>query len=177
MDNARQTIVLAEDDPVTRRLLCRILARENFRVVAVEDGRLACEAVRAEHPDLVLLDWAMPIMDGPAALEILKADVATRSIPIMMLTSHGDTDEKVLALTAGVQDYITKPVDPRELIARITQQLTWRKLVASDVETKGETERLRNYGAPKVNSNLAKSGTSQEDSYIERLYGTAKKRW
>lgn len=173
----QRTIVLAEDDTMTRMLLCRILARHNFRVIDVENGRLACDAVRREPPDLVLLDWAMPVMDGRAALQELKADAATRSIPVMMLSSHGEVDERVLALTAGVQDFITKPVDPRELVARIVQQLNWRELVAVDAEAEASRERLSRYSGAKVNSNLQKKGAPREASYIERLYGTAEKRW
>lgn len=176
MDDVR-TIVVAEDEAMTRMLLCRILERENFRVIAVEDGRLACDMVRRVRPDLVLLDWSMPVMDGRAALEELKADATTRSIPIMMLSSHGEIDAKIVALTAGVQDFVTKPVDPRELVARITQQLSWRQLVADDVEVRSDSERLRMYGGARVNSNLAKNGTAGEGSYIEIIYGTIKKRW
>jgi DNA-binding response OmpR family regulator len=173
----RRTIVVAEDEAATRMLLRRILARHNFRVIDVEDGRLACDAVRREQPDLILLDWAMPVMDGRSALAELKADAATRSIPIMMLSSHGEIDEKVLALTAGVQDFITKPVDPRELVARIEQQLNWRQLVAVDVEAEAYSQRLSRYSGARVNSNLQKKGAPQEASYIDRFYGTTKKRW
>ncbi|MBC5800445.1 MAG: response regulator [Candidatus Eremiobacteraeota bacterium] len=172
-----RTIVVAEDDAATRMLLCRILRRENYRVIGVENGRLACDAVRREQPDLILLDWVMPVMDGRAALAELKADAATRSIPIMMLSSHGEIDEKVLALTSGVQDFITKPVDARELVARIEQQVNWRKLVAVDVEAEANSERLSRYSGAKVNSNLQKKGFPEEASYIERFYGTTKKRW
>ena len=98
-------------------------------MIAIENGSLAYEAVRREKPNLVLLDSSMPVMDGRAALEALKADAATRSIPALMLSRHGEIDEKVIVLTAGVQDFITKPVDPREHVARITQQLQWRELV------------------------------------------------
>jgi len=66
---AQRTIVVAEDETITHILLRRILERHGFRVIAVEKGYLACEAVRREKPDLVLLDWSMPVMDGRAALE------------------------------------------------------------------------------------------------------------
>jgi len=174
---AQRTIVVAEDETTTRILLQRILERHGFRVIAVENGYLACEAVRREKPDLVLLDWSMPVMDGRAALEALKSNAATRSIPAMMLSSHGEIDEKVVALTAGVQDFITKPVDPRELVARITQQLQWPELVASDAEAETSSDRLRSYSGAKVNSNLEKSGAAQRGSYIDQMFGTTKKRW
>src|SRR5664280_3701324 len=94
----RGTIVLAEDDLATRIVLSRMLTRENFRVVAVENGRLACDAVRRERPDVIVLDWLMPVMDGRAAVEELKASASTRSIPIVMLTSLSQVDERIIAL-------------------------------------------------------------------------------
>jgi len=81
---AQRTIVVAEDETTTRILLQRILERHGLRVITVENGYLACKAVRREKPDLVLLDWSMPAMDDRAALETLKADAATRSVPAMM---------------------------------------------------------------------------------------------
>ena len=137
----RGTIVLAEDDLATRTVLARMLTRENFRVVAVENGRLACEAVRREQPDVVVLDWLMPVMDGRAAVEELKASAATRSIPIVMLTSLSQVDERIIALESGVQDFLSKPCDPRELIACIEQQLRWRRGLAGDAHVAFMAER------------------------------------
>jgi diguanylate cyclase (GGDEF)-like protein/PAS domain S-box-containing protein len=137
----RGTIVLAEDDLATRTVLSRMLTRENFRVVAVENGRLACEAVRQERPDVVVLDWLMPVMDGRAAVEELKASAATRSIPIVMLTSLSQVDERIIALESGVQDFLSKPCDPRELIACIEQQLRWRQGLAVDAHVAFMAER------------------------------------
>jgi diguanylate cyclase (GGDEF)-like protein/PAS domain S-box-containing protein len=138
---SRATIVIAEDDLTTRLVLRQVLTRERFRVVAVENGRLACEAVRREHPDVVLLDWLMPEMDGRAALEELKSNAETRGIPIVMLTSHSQVAERIIALEAGVQDFLSKPFDPRELVACIEQQLRWRDRLASDADTAFLAER------------------------------------
>ncbi|MGD0472144.1 MAG: EAL domain-containing protein [Candidatus Velthaea sp.] len=137
----RGTIVLAEDDAATRIVLCRMLSNENFRVVAVENGRLACEAVRRERPDVIVLDWLMPVMDGRAAVEELKSSVQTRSIPIVMLTSLSQVDERIIALESGVQDFLSKPCDPRELIACIEQQLRWRQGLAVDADAAFIAER------------------------------------
>ncbi len=113
-------------------LLCQVLTRERYRVIAVDNGRLACEAVRRERPDVVLLDWRMPVMDGRAALQELKASKDTRGIPIVMLTSQSQVDERILALESGVQDFLSKPFDPRELVACIEQQLRWQHGLALD---------------------------------------------
>jgi diguanylate cyclase (GGDEF)-like protein/PAS domain S-box-containing protein len=130
----RGTIVVAEDDPTTRLTLTQMLERSNFRVIAVEDGPTACEAVRREQPDVVLLDWVMPLMDGPDVVDKLKSERETRSIPIVMLTSQVEVDSRITALQAGVQDFLSKPFDPRELIACIEQQLRWRKGLAVDAD-------------------------------------------
>ncbi len=137
----RATIVLAEDDLATRLVLSRMLAREDFRVVAVENGRLACDAVRHERPDVIILDWLMPVMDGRAAVEELKSCVQTRSIPIVMLTSLSQVDERIIALESGAQDFLSKPCDPRELIACIEQQLRWRQGLAVDADAAFVAER------------------------------------
>jgi diguanylate cyclase (GGDEF)-like protein/PAS domain S-box-containing protein len=138
---SRGTIVLAEDDLATRLVLCRILARQDFRVIAVENGRLACDAVRRERPDVIVLDWLMPVMDGRAAIEELKSSALTRSIPIVMLTSLSQVDERIIALESGVQDFLSKPCDPRELIACIEQQLRWRQGLAVDADVAFGAER------------------------------------
>lgn len=129
---ARGKILIAEDDPATRMLLRRVLTKEDYDVVDVGDGRAACAQALRDVPDLVLLDWVMPSMDGREATRILKSDPRTAAVPIVMLTSQSEIDEKVLALEAGVQDFLNKPIDPRELVARIEQQLRWRQLLSTD---------------------------------------------
>jgi diguanylate cyclase (GGDEF)-like protein/PAS domain S-box-containing protein len=137
----RATIVIAEDDVATRAILRRVLEREHFRVIAVENGRLACEAVRTERPDVVLLDWMMPVMDGRAALEELSASPDTRGIPVVMLTSNSQLDERIIALEAGAQDLLSKPCEPRELLACIEQQLRRRDYLAADADSAFLAER------------------------------------
>jgi DNA-binding response OmpR family regulator len=126
-------------------LLCQVLDRSHFTVFACENGQIACEAVRREKPDVVLIDWMMPVMDGQRAVEDLKADPQTRGIPIIMLTSQLDISERVIALEAGVQDFLTKPVDARELVARIDQQMRWRKMLAVDANEAFVHDRLKLY--------------------------------
>jgi len=129
----RGHVLIADDDPAIRKLLQTLLSRNGFTVTAVSNGLLAYETAQDVLPDLILLDWMMPILDGRSAAHRLKSDERTRHIPIVMLTSQARTEDKVSALEAGAQDYITKPFDSRELVARIEQQLRWRKLLADDV--------------------------------------------
>ncbi len=139
---SRGTVVVADDDTATRMMLTQILKRQHYRVIDVSNGRLACEAVAREHPDVVLLDWEMPEMDGLAALKVLKSDNVTRGIPVVMLTTQAQIEERVLAIEAGVQDFLIKPCHPRELVARIDQQRRWRNVVAIDVSSEATGRHL-----------------------------------
>lgn len=128
--SSRGTILVADDDPGIRMLLRVLLSRHGFTVIDVENGLVALETARSAHPDLVLIDWMMPLMDGRETVIRLKNDPATRDIPIVMLTGQSQVDDKVAGLEAGAQDFLTKPFDNRELVARLEQQMRWRKVLA-----------------------------------------------
>ncbi|HZO95057.1 MAG TPA: response regulator [Candidatus Baltobacteraceae bacterium] len=150
----RGTVLVADDDEGVRMLLRVLLARQGFTVLDAENGLIALETARRERPDLVLLDWVMPIMDGHETVRQLKRDPVTRDIPVVMLTAQSSIDDKVAGLEAGAQDFLTKPFDGRELVARLEQQLRWRKLLAdvpapprSTAMLAGEAEAARAQGA------------------------------
>lgn len=128
--SSRGTILVVDDDPGVRALLALVLGKRGFTVVQAENGRLAIDAAKQDRPDLVVIDWVMPVMDGRETVEQLKRDERTRDIPIVMLTSQATIDDKVAALEAGAQDFVAKPFDRRELVARVEQQMRWRKLLA-----------------------------------------------
>lgn len=112
-------ILIADDDPVTRKLLERTLAKKGFQVTVEDDGRKAFERFRKEFFPLVVSDWMMPGMDG---LEICKAirGVETEGyVFIILLTSRDNRQDIVRGLEAGADDYLTKPFNPAELVARI----------------------------------------------------------
>ncbi|MHB8141578.1 MAG: response regulator transcription factor [Vulcanimicrobiaceae bacterium] len=123
-------ILLADDEADVQHMLVTFLERRGFKTTAVTNGQLAYERACAEHPDLILLDWMMPILDGRATAERLRLNPETRDIPIIMVTGQSSTRDKVAALEAGAQDYVTKPFDNRELLARIQGHLRWRHLLA-----------------------------------------------
>jgi CheY-like chemotaxis protein len=131
LGGTRGTIVVGEDDQVTRMLLGQILTAAGYRVCAVENGKLACEAVRVGHPDAILLDWTMPVMDGLCAAKSLKHDPATRAIPIIMVTTHAEVADRTVAVGVGVQDFVTKPFAARDLLACVEQQMRWRTIIAT----------------------------------------------
>jgi diguanylate cyclase (GGDEF)-like protein/PAS domain S-box-containing protein len=138
----RGTVVVAEDDTATRILLCQILRRERFNVIAVENGKLACEAAYRELPDVILLDFMMPVMNGRQAIDELKMSESTRAIPIVMITAQSDLANRVQALNSGAQDVLAKPFEARELIARIEAQMKWRSVLAIDADAALVAERV-----------------------------------
>lgn len=113
-------ILVVDDDPAIRRLLARTLDRAGYTVVEAGDGRAALASLGIDKPDLVLLDLGLPDRDG---LELLPLLVRTPGPAVIVLTAREATDEKVTALDLGADDYITKPFDTEELLARVRSGL------------------------------------------------------
>ena len=110
-------VVCIEDEPEMIDLVKLILSRKGFQVVGAMGGREGLEAIHREKPDLVLLDIMMPDMDGWEVYQRMKADETTKTIPVIMVTAKAQSIDKVLGLhIAKVDDYITKPFGPQELL-------------------------------------------------------------
>jgi len=116
-------ILIVDDQPVNVQLLMRKLEREQFAVEGVYSGQEALDSVARAHPDLILLDVMMPDMDGLEVCIRLQKNEATRSIPVIFVTARGAREHKIEGLSAGAVDYITKPVDLDEMVARVRTQL------------------------------------------------------
>ena len=112
-------VVVADDDPDLRDILRSILEPQGFRVVEAPDGQAALDTVRSQHPDLLILDFNMPHLTGPEVCQVLKQDLLLRHLPIIMLTGRGELPDKVLGIEAGADDYVVKPFEPTELLARV----------------------------------------------------------
>ena len=112
----QKTILIVEDDSNIRELLRLYLEQEGYKIEAAQDGQEGLRAFKRIHPDLVLLDLMMPVMDGT---QVIKEIRAVSKTPVIMLTAKSDTFDKVAGLDLGADDYITKPFETRELIARI----------------------------------------------------------
>jgi DNA-binding response OmpR family regulator len=109
-------VLIADDEPQIREILRVYFQKEGFQVIEAENGQDALDKVDAEHPDIILLDIMMPVMDGLQVCEKVRKQY---DIPIIMLTAKDDDDDRILGLETGADDYITKPFNTREVVARV----------------------------------------------------------
>jgi len=117
-------VVCVEDEPEMIDLIKLILSRQGFEVTGANGGEEGLVAIRETQPDLILLDLMMPDMDGWEVYQKLKADEATREIPVIVVTAKAQSIDKVLGLqVAKVDDYLAKPFSPQELLDSVRQVL------------------------------------------------------
>lgn len=112
-------VLIADDDPDLRDILRSVLVPAGFSVEEARDGRQALELIRKQPPDLVILDDTMPHMTGLQVCEQLREDMLLRHLPIIMLTGKSTLNDKIRGLNTGVDDYVVKPFEPQELLARV----------------------------------------------------------
>ena len=112
-------ILVVDDSPTERHVLLELLTKNGYQVSTAECGEEGIEKAKAELPDLILMDVVMPGLNGYQATRTLTRDEATRNIPIIVCTSKGQETDKIWGLRQGAQDYLVKPVDPEDLLARI----------------------------------------------------------
>jgi DNA-binding response OmpR family regulator len=113
------TVLLVEDERDIADLVRHHLEREGIRCVHAPDGATALRLARADHPDLVVLDLMLPGLDGLEVCRQLRAEPATRRLPVIMLTARSEEVDRVVGLELGADDYVVKPFSPRELVARV----------------------------------------------------------
>lgn len=171
-------ILVVDDDKKLTLLVRGFLEKEKYKVAEAYSGRMALDSIKEAKPDLIILDIMMPEMDGIEACKRIKADKDTKMIPIIMLTSMSNVKDKVQGLNAGANDYITKPFNPEELIARVKAQLRI-KFLENELLKKEEVEAVVKMGiatAHEINNPLTviignlelllmkKENLSEEDS-------------
>ncbi|MCK9508972.1 MAG: phosphate regulon transcriptional regulator PhoB [Pigmentiphaga sp.] len=147
------TILVVEDEPAIQELIAVNLTFAGHKVLRAADAEQAQTLIRAELPDLILLDWMMPGMSGVTLARKLRSEDRTKEVPIIMLTAKGAEQDKVDGLEAGADDYITKPFSPKELMARIKAVLRRR--------------------APQLTDDVINIGGLQLDPVTHRLTGNA----
>ena len=127
------SVLVVEDDRNIAELLQMYLEKEGYAVTVAGDGGLGLDKFRAIKPDLVLLDVMMPVMDGWAVCKAIRAEGNT---PVIMLTAKSETDNKVAGLKSGADDYITKPFEMREVLARIEAVLRRSDRASGEKQTR-----------------------------------------
>jgi DNA-binding response OmpR family regulator/DNA-binding CsgD family transcriptional regulator len=138
------TLLVVDDVPANLAMLTDAATAAGFRVLLAEDGERALRLAERARPDLILLDVSMPGIDGLETCRRLKAGAPTREIPVIFVTALGDTLDKVAGLEAGGVDYVTKPLQPAEVLARIRVHLELRRLrveLQDEVARREEAER------------------------------------
>jgi putative two-component system response regulator len=120
-------IIIVDDEATIRGLLSRLLVPAGYAVEEFETGGAALERIRSHAPDLVLLDMQLPDVDGHEVLQAIRADPATRLLPVIMLTGLGTTQDKIKAFDEGVTDFLAKPFSPRELLPRVRSLVTLKR--------------------------------------------------
>ena len=111
-----ETILVVDDDPHIIELAALYLEQEGYRVISAADGRAALDRARQDAPALIVLDLMLPEIDGWEVCRRVRAD---SDLPILMLTARDDDIDKIVGLELGADDYLTKPFNPRELVARV----------------------------------------------------------
>ena len=125
-------ILVVEDDKDLISLIKFNLKSEGFNVLLSPNGEDGLFTAKEEKPDLILLDWMLPILSGIELLQRLKNNKDTKSIPVIFITAKGEENDKIRGLNSGADDYIVKPFSTKELIARIKANLRRGKLIPDD---------------------------------------------
>ncbi len=158
-------ILAVDDAPENLRLMAEILKNNGYKVRAVTNGTLALKAVTARAPDLILLDVMMPDMDGYEVCRRLKADKENGEIPVIFVSALGDIDDKIKGFEAGGVDYIGKPFEPKEVLARVETHLMRRSL---QVKMEGVVKK-RNFELRKINEELQQEIAERKRAEEERM--------
>lgn len=140
-----ETVLIIDDDEQTLRLVGLMLERQGFKVVTAINGFNGIHSARSEKPDAILLDVMMPDMDGYEVTRLLRSNPETSSIPILMFTARSEMEDKITGYEAGVDDYVTKPIHPAELVAHLRAVLSRRATAAATAAASAVPDKNRAY--------------------------------
>lgn len=127
-EDTKGRILLIDDDQEVAEIVVRFLRSEGYDIQHVSSGRAGLEVIETENPDLLLLDVSLPDLNGYEICRRLRSNPRTEQLNVLMLTGRGSVDAKVTGLESGADDYLIKPFDPQELLARIQAQLRLKAL-------------------------------------------------
>ena len=119
----KKKILVVDDEPNILKLISFILKNNGYEVMEASNGSECLEMVREEKPDLIVLDVMMPKIDGFEVAKKIKSNSATRGIPILMLSSKAQFEDKMKGIDSGAMDYVTKPFDKQELLEKVMECL------------------------------------------------------
>lgn len=147
MNENKGSILVVDDNPTNLSVLVDYLEHMNFEVLAAEDGESALELIGYVTPDIILLDVMMPGIDGFETCQRLKSNPKTKEIPVIFMTALANTEDKLKGFQVGAVDYITKPIQHEEMLARLTTHLTIGNLqkvtTAQKIELEANNHRLK----------------------------------
>jgi len=157
-------ILIVDDDGKLRRLLREYLEEYDYEVLTLEDGTEALKTIQGASPDMVILDIMLPKKNG---LDVLKEIRAAVRVPVIMLTAKGEDTDRIVGLELGADDYLPKPFNPRELLARM--KAVWRRSSPDERDAQGEDHLLRKGGLVlnTANQTVQVKGTEIELSLTE----------
>jgi len=135
-----QRILVVDDDHEVVRLMRAYLEQVGYEVLVAYEGETAVHTLRREKPDLILLDLMLPGMDGWQITRLMRSDAALAAIPIIMLTARVEDTDKIVGLEMGADDYVTKPYNPREVVARVRARLRAPGVSEPQILRAGEME-------------------------------------
>lgn len=129
----KQRILVVDDDREVVRLMRAYLEQAGYEVLVAYDGETAIHTLRRERPDLLLLDLMLPDRDGYDITRLVRTDATLSTLPIIMLTARVDDTDKIVGLEMGADDYVTKPYNPREVVARVRARLRKPELLRPQI--------------------------------------------
>ena len=123
MDAATKTVLIVEDNELNMKLFHDLLDAHGYHILQTKDGMEALDIAREHHPDLILMDIQLPVLDGYEASRRIKADPALHDIPIIAVTSYALSGDEEKARAAGCDGYVAKPFSPRQLLQKVREVL------------------------------------------------------
>jgi two-component system alkaline phosphatase synthesis response regulator PhoP len=159
-----QTILVVDDSKETVRAVRVYLEQSGYRVLTAYEGETALHMLRREQPDLVVLDLMLPDRDGLDITRTMRRDAGMKNIPIIMLTARVEDQDKIVGLEIGADDYITKPFNPREVVARVRSVLR-----RSAGESNGDSERVLRFEGLQLDPSRCKFSLNGQQIELTRI--------